>query len=373
MYRVMPTPRRILVIKLRHIGDVLLTAPVISTLRAGIPQATICAIVRAGTESMLEGHPGLDRVLVLPLRRHGESAWSILSRHVRFLMQLRREKFDLAINMTEGDRGILLARWSGARERWGIVKRGKQRSWRAWLLTHSTTPIGGMKHTVLRNLELIAPLGLPECRDVTLSVDDSDRARVGEILSRSGSVTGDSFVHCHPTSRWMFKRWPESQVAPVIDWLQSRGLRVVLTCAPDTAERAMIDAILASCQSRPIDLGGQLTLKQIAALSSMSRIFIGVDSAPMHMSAAMGTPTLGVFGPSRASRWGPWPNGFSGSETPYPGMSGIRTRIPHVVVQDNRPCVPCGRDGCEGTKRSACLEELAPQIVIAELERMLST
>jgi len=365
-------PRRILVIKFRHIGDVLLTAPLISTLKRGLPGARVCAVVKPGTEAMLEGHPDLDRLYVLPARRESESRGSFLRRYMGFLRELRRERFDLAINSTEGDRGILLAWMVGAHERWGLIRLGRERTWQARLLTWFMPPFEGIRHTVIRNLALAGPLGIPECREVKLAVTEGDRARVHDLLATAGVGTDAILVHCHPASRWLFKCWPAARVAEVIDWLHGRGCRVVLTCAPESRERELVDAISAACTSRPVDLGGQLTLKQTAALSSVSRLFFGVDSAPMHMAAAVGTPTLGIFGPSGTFDWGPWPNDWSGADTPYPGRNGIKHAGPHTVVQDSRSCVPCGKDGCEGSKRSDCLEDMAASVVIRELERMLA-
>lgn len=369
----MTPPRRVLVIKFRHIGDVLLTAPLISTLKLGLAQARVCAVVKPGTEAMLAGHPDLDQLYVLPVRREGEGRLALLVRQLAFLWRLRRERFDLAINTTEGDRGILLAWLIGARQRWGVVKVGRERRWQTRLLTRAMPPEPGLRHMVVRNLALASPLGLPECREVKLAVADADLRRVTGLLAEHGLAEDARLVHCHAPSRWLFKCWPAGSMAAVIDWLQGRGYRVVLTCAPDARERAVLDAILAACASRPVDLGGRLTLKQTAALSRLSRLFFGVDSAPMHMAAAVGTPTLGIFGPSGSFDWGPWPNGWAGADTPYPGRNGIKTAGPHTVVQDARSCVPCGRDGCEGSKRSACLEELAPATVIRELDRMLAS
>jgi len=369
----MEQPRRILVIKFRHIGDVLLTAPLISTLKLGIPGSRVCAVVKPGTEAMLEGHPELDQLYVVPMRQEAESALAFLLRTLKFLHQLRRERFDLAINTTEGDRGILLSWLIGAKSRWGIVKEGREKTWQARLLSRQFQPLKGYVHTVIRNLSLAAPLGLPECREVKLFVADADKARVRALLSEQGVELSEPnrLIHCHPTSRWMFKCWPADKVAQTIDWLQERGYLVALTCAPDQTERSFLDAILADCKTRPIDLGGQLTLKQTAALSAMSRLFFGVDSAPMHMSAAMNTPTLGIFGPYGSYDWGPWPNGWQGEGSPYPGESGIKLYFPHVVMQDSNPCVPCGHFGCDGSRRSVCLERMGAEMVQNQIHTML--
>ena len=369
----MNPPQRILVIKFRNIGDVLLTAPLVSTLKHGIQGARVCAVVKPGTEAMLDGHPDLDALYVVPLRHPGESALGFALRTVKFLLQLRREHFDLAINTTEGDRGILLSWLVGARARWGIVKAGKEKTWQARLLTRQFRPLQGYTHTVIRNLAMAAPLGLKACREVKLTVSEADTTRVKALLAEQAFVAAvpNTLIHCHPTSRWMFKCCPADKVAETIDELQQQGYRVALTCAPDGTERAFLDAILSVCKTRPIDLGGKLTLKQTAALSGLSRLFFGVDSAPMHMAAAMGAPTLGIFGPSGTFDWGPWPNGWAGDGTPYPGRNGIKHCAPHVVMQDSDACVPCGRDGCDGSKRSMCLERLSVEQVKTNINRLL--
>jgi len=365
--------RRILVIKFRHIGDVLLTSPLISTIKQGVPGVRVSCVVKPGTEAMLEGHPDLDSLFIMPMRRQDESRILFFARSVRFLRQLRKNNFDLIINTTEGDRGILLAWLVGARDRWGLVKEGREKTWQARLLTRHFHPPQGYAHTVIRNLSFAEPLSLRESREVKLITCASDEKRIVELLTYQGVEHSETvnLIHCHPTSRWMFKCWPADKVSAVIDWLQECGYTVVLTCAPAHEEMDFLFSVIAFCKSSPINLGGRLTLKQTAALSKMARLFFGVDSAPMHMAAAVNTPTLGIFGPSGTFDWGPWPNGWDGSGTPYPGWNGVKRVGPHVVVQDERTCAPCGKAGCEGSKRSACLDELPVDKVRDELAQML--
>jgi len=102
----------------------------------------------------------------------------------------------------------------------------------------------------------------------------------------------------------------------------------------------------------PINLAGQLTLQELGALIAKARFFFGADSAPMHLAAAVNTPAVALFGPSGAFNWGPWGEG-------------------HLVIQKEMECVPCGRDGCEGTKISRCLTELTPEEVLEQVERFL--
>jgi len=160
-------------------------------------------------------------------------------------------------------------------------------------------------------------------------------------------------------------------MAEVIDWLETRNYRVVLTAAPVEAELQRADNILGHCNSSPIQLAGKLTLKQLAALSSISSLFFGVDSAPMHIAASQSTPVIALFGPSGEFDWGPWPNAWGSKQNPYPNRNGIQRAGNHTVIQQSWECVPCGQDGCDGSKKSHCLDELTPDKVISILQQQI--
>jgi heptosyltransferase-3 len=357
-------PRRILVIKSRHIGDVLLTGPLISTLHALPSQPRVTALVKSGTEAMLDGHPHLDGVRVFPEPGPDEGRLRAALRTLGWLRALRREGFDLAINTTEGDRGALAAWLCGARDRIGFTKAGKSRL-SVRLLTEPVAWPEDHTHTVLTNLKLAAGLTPHQERTVHLTVAPGDREWVAQTLRAGGLDPQRPVVQVHPTSRWLFKCWHDEGMARAIDFLRAQGLQVVVTAGPGQKERAKLDRILALSRHDPLDLGGRLSLKQLAALTSRCRLFFGVDTAPMHMAAALGVPVIALFGPSGSFHWGPWPNGWQGRATPYPGRNGIQRAGPHTVIQASWSCVPCGQDGCAGSKRSRCLEELAPEGVLA--------
>ena len=360
----------ILLIKFRNIGDVLLTAPLVSALNAAGHR--VSALVKSGTEAMLEGHPQLDELLVYPPRGKNESRFAYLRRELAFYRRLRAGKFDLAINTTEGDRGAIAAFLSGAPRRRGPFTPGKDKPWRLRLLNETVRPRPERRHTVLRNLDL----GLPDAADVPVSVDlhvdAADIDTVRQMLEEQGYNPDRPLVQIHPTSRWFFKCWTNTGMAEAIDHLLERGVQVALSCGPDTRERAKLDAILALCRRRPFDLGGRLTLKQTAALSSLAVLFFGVDTAPMHMAAAVGTPVVAIFGPSGVFDWGPWPNGWHSNDNPYPQISGVQSAGAHRVIQQSWPCVPCGQDGCGGSKRSDCLERTEAVDVLAMLDQALT-
>ena len=128
----------------------------------------------------------------------------------------------------------------------------------------------------------------------------------------------------------------------------------MITGAPDPAERALVDAIRGATRAPVIDLAGQLTLAELGALIGSARLFIGVDSAPMHIAAATGTPVVALFGPSGDAEWGPW-------------------RVPHrVVASDLHSCRPCGNNGCGGSNHSDCLLTLPEARVAAAVAELLA-
>ncbi len=127
---------------------------------------------------------------------------------------------------------------------------------------------------------------------------------------------------------------------------------MVLTAAPVTQEMQFIQAIENRLQTTPVNLAGRLNLKALGAMIARARLFIGVDSAPMHLAAAVGTPTVVLFGPSGPYNWRPWGEG-------------------HTVLTKDFDCQPCGLDGCDGTKISRCLTAITPAEVLAAVDRQL--
>jgi len=367
-----PKARKILVIKFRHIGDVLLTSPLISTLKHAHPGNRVSVAVKPGTEAMLEGHPDLNQLFILPVRETAEPNPHFFKRYIKWIWKLRKERFDVAINTTEGDRGIILSYLAGARIRIGLLKDKNEKWWRTWMISHPAPTISGRNHTVARNLTLATPFTTKYRYKVTLNFSEDDLNTVRSLLGSEGWYEDQPIAHIHPTSRWLFKCWKDKYMAEVIDWLETTGYRVVLTAAPVKTELQRASNILQHCNRPPVQLAGTLTLKQLAALSSISRLFFGVDSAPMHVAASQGTPVIALFGPSGGFDWGPWPNEWESLKNPYPDKNGIQSTGKHLVIQQSWDCAPCGQDGCDGSKKSRCLGELTPETVIPLIQQQLN-
>jgi heptosyltransferase III len=345
--------RRTLVIKLRHHGDVLLTSPVFSALKRAAPECEIDALIYADTRQMLEDHPAISRIHCidrqwksLGVLAQAQAEWHLLS-------TLRGRHYDLIVHLTEHRRGAWLARM--LHPRWSVAPKHTGTFWTRSFSHFYPRANHPRRHTVESNLDALRRLGLQPTdadKQLTLVPRVNAEARVDALMTEHG-LTAGGFVHLHPASRWLFKCWPADKVAQLADALADRGLRIVLTAAPDPKEQELIAEVAAFATVSLIDLSGRLSLKELAALTARARLFVGVDSAPMHIAAAMGTPTVALFGPSGDIEWGPW-------------------RVAHRVVADNAyPCRPCGLDGCGGGKISECLTTLPVERVLAACDELL--
>jgi heptosyltransferase-3 len=349
----MESVKRVLVVKLRHHGDVLLSSPVFSVLKNHAPHAMIDALVYDDTAQMLAGHPAIRQVHVVGRDWRRRSTLSKLMHEWRLYAGLRAGRYDLLVHLTDHPRGAWLARALGLHA--AVAPANRRRGWKT-SFSHRY-PVAGQRHQVELNLDALRRIGIQvgvNERALVMVPGPQADARASALLSEH-QLSTKGFIHLHPTSRWRFKCWPAPHVAEIVDALDARGLRVVLTSAPDAAERAFVADVLATARSRPVDLSGQLTLKELAALTAHARLFIGVDSAPMHIAAAMRTPALALFGPSGETEWAPW-------------------NVPHRIVAANEfPCRPCGYDGCGGGKVSECLTMLPASRVLAAIDELLST
>jgi len=363
--------RSIAVFMLRHIGDTLLSTPTFHALRAAFPSARILAVVNEGTQEMLEGNPDIDDILVFDRRRRNEGGFGRWKEEAALVRSLRSFRAGLAVNLTEGDRGAILSVLSGARHRVGVTPNRKGFLGKEVLFTHLCGPHDRYRHAVLRDLDVVAAAGIPPADlRLRLPISDEDREKAARILNEAGIPAGHPFVVVQPTSRWTFKCWTEDGMAGVISHLADLGFAPVVTSGPAPVEVAQAERIRERAGERAVSLAGRLSLKELGGVIASARLFVGVDSAPMHVSAAVRTPTVALFGPTGAFNWAPWEGVDWGYSAQRKG--GTRFVGRHAVVQQEWDCVPCGKDGCGGTKRSRCMEEISLDQVTEAIDRVLA-
>jgi heptosyltransferase-3 len=341
----MPSPnyKRILVIKLKQPGDVLVSTPVIAALKEAWPGCHLTCLVPRGTEAMVSGHPGLDGLMVVD--RRGET-WG---QALKFIRDLRQQRFDLVLELSGGDRGAIYALLTGARERLGLA-RPRQPFWQRRAAFTRLLPRPPVKmHMVDQNLAAVRALGIePVTPRLQFFWDAAVDQKVRDRLASLG-LAEKNFAVMHPGAGWRFKCWTPAGYARVIEFFQEEwGLPVVLTGTAAAHEQELLVDIRRECRAAPLDLTGRLSLKELGALINKARLFFGMDSAPMHLAAAVNTPAVALFGPSGVFNWGPWGQG-------------------HLVIKKDWECLPCGQDGCDGSKISRCLAELTPEEVVAQM------
>ena len=355
---------KILILKFRNIGDVLLITPLISNLKAHYPEAQIDVAVNKGTESMVSLNPKIHKVIIydrglikslLPLKK--------LWKEIQFYFSFRKVSYDMVINLTEGDRGSQIAWLTQAPVRIGYMNKN-------WILRNAFThhlPQQELRHTLETNLDALALLNIPiKDKKVEIFWSQNDEELVNKWLHNT-----NQFIHIHPVSRWQFKCIADATMAEIIDFCELElGLTVALTAAPVQTELNKVGDILRLCQSSPMNLSGKLTLKQTASLNKKAKFFIGVDTAIMHISASNNVPVFAFFGPIVADHWGPWDNDLM--ESGYTQRNGFQIMGKHRVFAESRPCQPCGQDGCDGTKISDCLMTMDLNKIKSNIQDMLS-
>jgi len=336
--------KRVLIARLRHHGDVLLSSPVFSVLKNRFPHLKIDAYLYKETFPMLEGHPGISEFILYDKDLKKRFFLNRYLYEIRLLHKIRKRKYDLVINLTEGDRGAIAAKISQASYSVGFDPQGDGMKGKKGCYTHLIRHTSKPRHTVERQLDALRCLGLfptPEERELFFQIPQCAVKAVNQCLPKD-------FVLFHPVSRWMFKTLPEKTMVAVIRYLQQRGKQVVLTASSDLLEMDLNRRITNQIPA-VIDLSGKISLKELAAIIQKSRLLVTVDSLPLHLASALKKNVIALFGPTCDHNWGPYRN-------------------PNArVIKMPMSCRPCYQPGCGGSGRSDCLETLPASKIIEAL------
>lgn len=364
--------RRILAICTSHIGGVLLMTPALELLRQFFPQAEISVLVRRGTEAVLENNPFVKAIYTdgeITSNQHMHKSrksslgkrLSQVPRGLRLIRKLRQEHFDLAIDFNGSDRAAILSFCSGARQRVGYKPTGGFLG-KSRLFTQVYPEMPQPKHRVFEMAELVFQLAAgcskpasprPEVGGLVLKPSAENLNWAESQWNQQANGAGPR-VLLHPTSRVAYKCWASQKWADVIGRLQKRfAARVMVTSSPDEKEVKMAEEILKLCPERPASKPGGISLGQLAALIESANLFMGVDSAPMHIAAAVRTPVVAVFGPSNDVVWGPWGKG-------------------NRVVRRPCPCLESKKTLCSPEKGMDCLNNVPTEEVYQAAAEVLS-
>lgn len=360
-------PRTVLVAATRRIGDVLLTTPIVRSIKARWPDAEIDVLVFRGTEGVLEGNPDVRRVITVAQRaRIGE--------RLRDAMRIWR-RYDLACAALSSDRPRFYT-WFAGRKRVGLVDPDKLKWWTRLMLNRIALNRHETEHTVRSTLALADAIGIAPVSEVVapgLTGDPAQRARFEAWFAPGPALRpGHPYVVLHPFPMFVYKRWNAEGWARLAAWLHARGFDVVLTGGPAEAERGYAEQVAALAGVPVLNLVGRLSLGESAEVFRRARLYVGPDTGATHIAAATGVPTLALYGPSDPVRWGPWPNGWPAHGNPW-ALVGSARHENIYLLQGEGECVPCRAEGCERRidSPSLCLTDMRAERVIAAAAALL--
>lgn len=339
--------RRVLLVKPSALGDVVHALPVAATLHARYPRLALDWLVEEEAAGIVLGHPALAEVVVsgrrrwLRMLRTGEGR--LAAREARGLaVGLRDRRYDAVLDLQGLLKSALYTLCCRAPVRVGLAD---AREGAGWMLTHRVPTPPQPVHAVDRYLALAAALDATETRrEFTIAVDAEAGGRAAALLAGLPARQ----VAVHPSARWETKLWEAANWRRLIEALAGVGYGVVLTgsAAEASTAAALVDG-LPSVRS----LAGQLSLKELAAVLGRVALLVTLDSGPMHVAGAMGTPVVALFGPTDARRTGPIG--------------------PATVLQRALPCQPCLSRACMITETRRCMRDIGPAEVFAAVQARL--
>ena len=351
---------RILLVRLRQIGDVVFTTPAVHALRRRFPNAHLAYLVEPTAAAVVAGNPHLDEVIVAP-RRGGVRG---LLGDLALGRRLRNRHFDLAIDFHGGPRASLLTWLSRA-----PVRIGYQVAGRSWIYTRRVPRPRELRprHSVVNQWDLLATLDIPppdpSASPMEMVADPTTAAAVAERLARAGAAEGDPLVVVHVSAGNPFRRWPAAHFVELVTALamDDPSRRIIVTSGPsegDAAGRVVSGARarLDGDAAHRILSCGEFSLAELRALLDRAALYIGGDSGPLHIAATTGVAIVGLYGPTLPIRSAPWRSDLYVTES---------------VDAGPLPCRPCDQRVCEpGDFR--CLTSILPAQVLDAARRALA-
>jgi len=349
----LPARPKILVITLRRLGDVLMTTPLIRTLRHAWPDAAIDCLLFAGSERILTGVPDIRDIVTIP-QRPSVGALAALTRRLW-------RRYDLAVSTQSGDRPIYLATIAGRRRVGPVIPDSSGTWWKRRVLDRAAET-GRDWHRYDELKVLADAVGVSFCPEVICPQGGSAEA----IAPR------EPYAVLHPTPFEGYKKWSSSGWRELARRLAQRGLKVVVSEGRAASEQAYVESIFGRCDLPLIREGGRLDWPGLAALLKGAAVYIGIDTSMTHLAAATGCPTVALHGPTTPRRIGAWPAG--GFDRLWEDSGTIQNRGNVWIVQNPLPCMPCQELGCERhlDSPSQCLQELGAAQVMVAVEQALA-
>jgi heptosyltransferase-1 len=337
---------RILIIRLSSLGDILHALPAFAGLRSSFPNARIDWLVGKGSRFLLSAIPGIDSVHVLDADalRHLPGILPAWNQAWRLIQDLRSQRYDFSLDFQGLLKTALIGAISGSRTRLGFSKRLVREPPAHWFYHQTLDEPDRQLHVVALNQMLAGLIG---ARSLTPTFDflvsGRDQRHVDSILANEQL---EDFVVINPGGGWPTKRWEPKRYGDLAAKIQKAGLPVVVTTGP--GEEAFFDDIAGRCGNTP-PRHLQLSFLQLIPLLRKARLLIGGDTGPFHLACALGTPVVGIFGPTSPDRNGPW-------------------RAGDEVVMHRLPCSFCHKRSCP--TKNECMDITATEVFAAVIRRL---
>jgi lipopolysaccharide heptosyltransferase II len=333
---------------MKYIGDVVLTTPIIRSVRARYPEAFIAYLADKEAVSLLHANPFIDEIIPYDFSR------PTVLEQPGVALHLRRRKFDAVVDLFGNPRSALLSYLSGAPIRIGgdFGSRGK-------LFTHRIREDGKPKTAIEFHYQYVKPLDVePTSWKTEVFLTEDEKRDAGILLKSMGMNLERPIVAIHPGATWPAKIWPSERFAELARSLERTDAQAVLLQGPRDGAVAQQVARLAPASVRML---GVLPVRQLAAVLAHSWVCVANDAAPMHIAVAVGTPTVGIFGPGEEYIWFPY-------RTPYYEASQS-----HVALRKDVACHPCHLNVCNrtGDGYMECMRLLSSEEVLHVVEKTL--
>jgi heptosyltransferase III len=333
----LPPGARILIIRLRSIGDIILLTPALKLLREWRPDLRVSVMVESRFRELLLENPAVEEVLT---PGEGTGAGKLLSR-LAVIRKLRSRRFSLCVNLHGGPTSRLFTRWCGAPWRAGFHHHRGAGVYNLIVPDALTIMNKPSLHTAEHQAAAFFHLGLPPTQipRAQLFCGLEHAAWWSTQLAGMGIESGRPYAIVHPTAAYKTKQWAPEGFARVGEYLASEaGITPIYSCGP--GEEAVLDAV-EKAAGKPLHRLQGLSLGKFSAALAGARLFVGNDSGPAHMAAALARPVVVIFGSSTSRIWGPWP----------PPDSNPAAR----VVQNAFACNPCPGDHCYQFAQPECI------------------
>ena len=335
--------KRVLVIRLRSIGDTVLSTPSLFALRRFLPRASIDILLEDWVAPVLAGFEHIDSVLTVPRKSTAARA--------RVAARLRRNRYDVVYNLHGGTTATLLTRATGAKHRVGYSDY-QYASFHNHLSPSSASLWSREKtHSAEQQLALLGWTGVPvsDRPPAQLAVTDIAATKIAERLKTVG-LESAPFAVVHPAAAFDTKQWAAENFAAVISELTARQIPSIAITGP--TEKELVDQLRRVSTSSIVSFPN-LSLPEVTALLARARLFVGNDSGITHMAAAVGAPSVVVFGSSNRAHWAPW------------------STKPAEMVFEEMDCQPCHGYYCEKFEQPECIKRVGVDRVLAAIDRVL--